>query len=151
MLKKKSEKNPLTGHFYFFCYVFIYLKVTGHSKIKFFCMVSPISKILFCYITFAFKRTSLRVFRFKISHSVPFLIKSENYRKYAKMGWLCNFKSKPETWAFKGTCYITNRSLVLETLKKNEISEWPVTLSRNSTFFLCILFFSETYFCLITK
>ena len=48
------------------------LKVPG-QKNYFFCRVSPISKRLFCYITYTFKRPSLRLFRFKISQSVPFL------------------------------------------------------------------------------
>ena len=39
-----------------------------------FCRVSPVSTRIFCYITCTFKRTSLRLFRFKISQCVPFLI-----------------------------------------------------------------------------
>ena len=48
------------------------IKVTDHSKIKFFCRVSPISTSFFCFITCTFKCTSLRLFRFKISQFVPF-------------------------------------------------------------------------------
>ena len=46
-----------------------------HSKIKLKLIfrVSPISTGLFCYITCTFKRSSLRLFRFKISQLVPFL------------------------------------------------------------------------------
>ena len=52
-------------------------------KITFICRVSPIRTILFCYITFTFKRTSLWLFRFEISQFVFFLIKNPQNRKYA--------------------------------------------------------------------
>ena len=44
--------------------------VTGHSKK--FCRVFPISSRLFCYLTCIFKRPSLLLFRFKISHLSPY-------------------------------------------------------------------------------
>ena len=51
---------------------FKFSNVTGRSKIKLFCMVSPISTRLFCYITCIFKRPSLQLLRFQISRFVPF-------------------------------------------------------------------------------
>ena len=78
------------------------VKVTGHSKIKFFCRVSPISRRLFgllhvplnARVSGYLKLKNLSLFALKI------------YRKYAKRDKLINFKSKlPETRAFKGICY----------------------------------------------
>ena len=43
------------------------------QKLIFFCKVSPIRTRLFCFITCTFKRTSLRLFRFKITQCFPFL------------------------------------------------------------------------------
>ena len=64
------------------------------QKLNFFCRVSPNSTRLFCYITCTIKRTSFRLFRFKISQSVPFLIKKIRtiYRKYAKKGQIVKFE-----------------------------------------------------------
>ena len=50
-------------------YTILYqLKVNGHSKIEFFCRVSPISTRLFCYITCTYKRPSLRFLYYKKSY-----------------------------------------------------------------------------------
>ena len=69
------------------------LKVTGHSKILFFCRVSTISPRLFCFITCTFKRPSLQLFRFKISNYVPFCIYIDRF---------CGFLSKGDTlWNFR--------------------------------------------------
>ena len=77
-------------------------KVTGHSKKIFVCPVSPFSTRLFWTFSWTFKRTSLRLFRFKISQCVPFL---------HIFDWFCGFLIK------KGThCEILNldnRRLVL--------------------------------------
>ena len=68
------------------------LKVTGHSKIDFFCRVSSISTRLFFNVKCTFKRTSIRLFRFKISESVPFLIKNpQNLLKICKRGQIVKF------------------------------------------------------------
>ena len=60
----------------------------GHSKIKLFVGFPP--SVLFCYITCTFKRISHRLFRFKISQCVPFLIKNpQNISKISKKGTNC--------------------------------------------------------------
>ena len=79
-LKGRNNQNIYLYH----------LKVTGHSKIEFFCRVSPISTRLFCYTTFTFKRTSLWLFRSKISQLVPFWIKNpQNLSEICKKGTNC--------------------------------------------------------------
>ena len=71
---------------------FYELKVTGHSKMLYFCRVSPISTRLFCYITCIFKRPSLQLFRFKISQFVPFRRIIRCFHTKREKLW--NFKSK---------------------------------------------------------
>ena len=67
----------------------LYVKVTGHSKIKKFVGFPP-SKRLVCYITYTFKRTSLRLFKFNISQCVPFWNKNpQNLSKICKKGTNC--------------------------------------------------------------
>ena len=80
---------------------FSLLFLTGHSKIKFFCRVSPIQYRTFCYVTCTFKRTSLRLFRFKISQFVPFL-----HICYRFWGFLIQNGTNDETWN------LNNRRLV---------------------------------------
>ena len=107
--------------------------MTGHSNFVFFCMVSPISTRLFCYITCTFK--CLLLFIFEISQFVPFFHIFDRF---------CGFKIK------KGThCEVLNlNKRILVRLKvhikkksrtdwgnptKNLNFKWPVTLKIWST------------------
>ena len=69
-------------------------KVNAWKNIKFTSKVTQ--QLFFCYITCTFKRTSLLLFRFKISQCVPFWIKNlQNLSKICKKGTNClKFKSK---------------------------------------------------------
>ena len=67
----------------------------------------------FCYITWTFKRTSLSLFRFKISQCAPFLIKNrQSLSKICKKG--TNREILNLNIQRLGTCYITKKSLVLK-------------------------------------
>ena len=62
----------------------------GHSKIVFFVGFPHQYKTFFCYITCTFKRTSLLLFRFKISQCIPFWVKNlQNLSKTCKKGTNC--------------------------------------------------------------
>ena len=70
----------------------ICLKWLVTQKLIFFCRVSSISTRLFFNVKCTFKRTSIRLFRFKISESVPFLIKNpQNLLKICKRGQIVKF------------------------------------------------------------
>ena len=89
----------------------LFLKWLVTRKLHFFCRVSPNSLFL-CEITYAFKRPSLQLFKFKISQFVPFWIKNpQNLSKICK-NWPNReiLKQKPETRTFKGTCYWIKKS-----------------------------------------
>ena len=82
-------------------------KVTGHSKMFFFCRVSPISTRLFCSITCTFKRPSLR----SLHNLSPYGLKiRKNYRNYAKGDKLWNFKSN---WQGNPTIFFFYRPVTL--------------------------------------
>ena len=81
------------------------VKVTGHSNKFFFCRITPIStRRFFLFITWTFKRQSLKLFRFKRSCSVSF------------MRHLFVFNVQP----VKGTAFITYCTLfVLFDVRRN--------------------------------
>ena len=88
------ERRDLSKGFFFLASFYHLLKVTGHSKNKCFCRVSPISKRLFLLNNMVhvrtFKGPSLQLFRFKISQFVIFLIKNpQNLFKICKKGTNC--------------------------------------------------------------
>ena len=68
--------------------------MTGHSKIRFICRVSPISTMLFCCITCIVKRLSLRLFRFKISQVSPFAWKHLKIRQKGTNCKISNLKNR---------------------------------------------------------
>ena len=71
--------------------LFNYLKVTGRSKIKFYCRVSPISTRLFYmqHVPLNAKVSGYLDLKF---HNVGWFKISKIYRKYAKGEKLWNFK-----------------------------------------------------------
>ena len=113
------------------------LNVTGHSIFFWGGGVSPISTRLFCYITCSFKRTSLRLFRFEIAQFFPFWIENpQNLSEMCKKGSNCQILNQNNRRLGRLKVHvIKQQSLVLmgETLQKNLIFEWPVTLSLISS------------------
>ena len=93
-LPDMSDKNVSYNYVHSLLRVIAKLKVTGHKKIKFFCMVSPWRQDFFCYIMCTFKRASLRILDLK--HNVsPFWLKIRKiFQNFPKEDKLWNFKFK---------------------------------------------------------
>ena len=84
------------------------------------------SKIWEKRFIFTFKRTNLRLFRFKISQCVPFLIKKpQNQSKTSKKGtnWEIWNLNNQRLGRFKGICMFKKKEFLLmgETLEKKLI------------------------------